>query len=117
MPRKFRGCRFFVCCAIEKGIKGRMEMAFTEKELEKKSLSEIGRLVLGYEQKIKELAGSIMSGLAKPADMMALNSDLALLKKMKERKVKEQNRPIQQGQSKAAAPLKSYDDYMKNKKK
>jgi hypothetical protein len=91
-------------------------MAYTEKELERKTLSEIGRLILGYEQKIKEFASSVKSGIAKPADLMALNSDLAMLKKVQERKMKEQNRPIQQGQSKAATPLKSYDDYMKSKK-
>jgi hypothetical protein len=93
-----------------------MEMAFTEKELEKKTLSEIGRLILGYEQKIKELASNIKIGLATPAEMMALNSDLAMLKKVQNRKMKGQNRPIQQVQPKTAAPLKSYDDYLKNKK-
>ena len=91
-------------------------MAFTEKDLEKKTSSEIGRLILGYEQKIKEFATNLRAGLAKPADLMALNSDLALLKKVQERKMKDQKRPIQSGQSKAAAPLKSYDDYLKNKK-
>jgi hypothetical protein len=93
-----------------------MEMAFTEKELERKSLSEIGRLILGYEKKIKETAGILKTGLVKPTDIMALNSDLAMLKKAQERKMKEQNRPIQQGQTKAAAPLKSYDDFLKSKK-
>jgi hypothetical protein len=89
-----------------------MEMAYTEKDLEKKSLSEIGTLVLGYEQKLKELAG-----MAKPADMMALNSDLAMLKKVRDKKMQEQSHTIQRGQPKvAAAPLKSYDDYLKNKK-
>jgi hypothetical protein len=92
-------------------------MAYTEKELERKTLSEIGRLILGYEQKIKELAGNLRLGRAKPADMIALNSDLAMLKKVQDKKMKEQNIPIQRGQSKAATPLKSFDDYMKNKKK
>jgi len=92
-------------------------MALTEKELEKKTLSEIGRMILGYEQEIKELADNLRAGLAKPTDMLALNSDLALLKKVSERKMKGQNRPIQQGQSKAAVPLKSYDDYLKSKSK
>ena len=91
-------------------------MAFTEKDLEKKTSSEIGRLILGYEQKIKEFATNLRAGLAKPADLMALNSDLALLKKTQERKMKDQKRPIQPGQSKTATPLKSYDDYLKNKK-
>jgi hypothetical protein len=94
-----------------------MEMAYTEKELERKSLSEIGSLILGYEKKVKEIANSMGSGLAKPADLMALNSDLAMLKKARDKKMKEQNRPIQQGQSKPAAPLKSYDDFLKNKKR
>ena len=91
-------------------------MAISEKEVEKKTLSEIGRLVLGYEQKIKEFAGNLRAGLAKPTDLMALNSDLAALKKVQERKMKEQKRPLQPGQPKTAAPLKSYDDYLKNKK-
>jgi len=91
-------------------------MGLTEKDLEKKTLSEIGRLELGYEEKIKELAVNIRAGLAKPTDMLTLNSDLALLKKVRERKFKEQSRPIQPGKTKAAAPLKSYDDYLKSKK-
>jgi hypothetical protein len=91
-------------------------MALTEKDLEKKSLSEIGSLLIGYEKKIKELAGNIASGLAKPADMLALNSDLALLKKVRDKKAQAQNRSIPKVQPKAAAPLKSYDDYLKGKK-
>jgi hypothetical protein len=93
-----------------------VEMAFTEKELEKKTLSEIGRLTLGYEHKIKELASHLKIGTAKPADMIALNSDLAMLKKVQDKKMKEQNIPIQRGQSRAATPLKSFDDYLKSKK-
>jgi HJR/Mrr/RecB family endonuclease len=93
-------------------------MAYTEKEVEKKTLSEISSLVLGHEQKIKELANAIGLGMAKPADMMSVNSDLALLKKVLDKKMKEQNHTIQRGQQKApSAPLKSFDDYMKNKKK
>ena len=92
-------------------------MAYTEKELEKKTLSEIGSLVLAHEKKIKELAGSIRSGNAKPADMLALNSDLALLKKMRDKKTQEQSRSIKREPPKTSAPLKSYDDYLKNKKK
>jgi len=91
-------------------------MALTEKEIEKKSLSEIGRLILGYEEKIKGLAASIKTGKAKPADMIALNSDLALLKKVNERKMSGSKRPLQQATSKPAAPLKSFDDYLNSKK-
>jgi hypothetical protein len=91
-------------------------MAYTEKEVEKMTLSEIGSLILGHEKKIKDLAGQLGAGLAKPIDMMTLNSDLAMLKKVREKKLKEQNRSIPHGQSKAAAPLKSYDDYLKSKK-
>jgi len=90
-------------------------MALTEKELERKSLSEIGSLVLGYEKKIKELADELKAGRAKPADMMSLNSDLALLKKMRDKKMQEQSHSIKHEQPKAA-PLKSYEDYLKNKK-
>jgi hypothetical protein len=93
-----------------------MGMAYTEKEVEKKTLSEIGSLILGHEKKIRELAGNIGSGFAKPADMMALNSDLAMLKKTRDKKMQEQNRSIPRGQSKTATPLKSYDDYLKSKK-
>jgi hypothetical protein len=94
-----------------------MKMAFTESELERKTLSEIGSLVLGYEQKIKELAVNIGTGLVKPAEMMALNSDLAMLKKARDKKMQDQGRSIQRGQPKTAAPLRSYDDYLKNKNK
>jgi hypothetical protein len=90
-------------------------MAYTEKDLEKKSLSDIGALVLGHEKKIKEIAGKIGAGLAKPAEMISLNSDLALLKKVLNKKTQEQSRSIQHG-PKEAAPLKSFDDYIKNKK-
>jgi len=92
-------------------------MAFTEKELEGKSLSEIASLLMGCERKIKELADSIRIGEAKPADMMALNSDLALLKKMRDKKTEVQSRTIKRGQQpKTNTPLKSYDDYLKSKK-
>jgi hypothetical protein len=93
-----------------------MEMALTEKDVEKKSLSEIGSLILGYEKKIKEVAGDIGKGRAKPADLMHLNSDLALLKKARDKKMQEQGRSIHREQPRAAAPLKSYDDYLKSKK-
>jgi hypothetical protein len=92
-------------------------MAFTEKELEKKSLSEIGSLVLGYEKKVKEIANIIGAGKAKPVDLMSVNSDLALLKKVRDKKMQEQEHSIPRVQTKAAAPLKSFDDYLKNKKK
>jgi len=91
-------------------------MVFTEKELEKKTLSEIEGLILAYEERMKELAINIRAGLAKPAEMMALNSNLAMLKKVNEKKMNEHNRPIQQVHSKAAVPLKSYEDYLKSKK-
>ena len=92
-------------------------MAFTEKELEKKSLSELGSLVLGYEQKLKDIAGDIRSGLAKPADIMALNSDLAMLKKVRDKKAQKHSNSIKHEPPKPAAPLKSYDDFLKSKKK
>jgi hypothetical protein len=92
-------------------------MALTEKDLEKKTLSEIGSLIIGYEKKIKEFAGQIKTGQAKPADMLALNSDLALLKKARDKKAQAQGRTVKREQPKAAAPLKSYDDYLKSKKK
>ena len=92
-------------------------MAYTEKELDGKTLSEISSLLLGCEKKIKELAGDIRTGQAKPADMLALNSDLALLKKMRDKKSQEQGRTIKRGQpTKTSKPLKSYDDYLKSKK-
>jgi len=92
-------------------------MAYTEKELEKKTLSEISALVLGQEKKIKELAGNVGVGIAKPADIMAMNSDLALLKKVRDKKMQEQSHMVPKGQPKAAAPMKSYEDYLKSKKK
>jgi len=94
------------------------KMAYTEKELEKKSLSEISALLIGCEKKIKNLAGDIKCGMATPADMMALSSDLAMLKKVRDKKAEEQGRSIKRDtQPKPAAPLKSYEDYVKNKKK
>jgi hypothetical protein len=95
---------------------GSIKMALTEKDVEKKTLSEIGSLIIGYEKKIKELAGQIKTGQAKPADMMALSSDLALLKKARDKKSQAQGRTVKREQPKAAAPLKSYDDYLKDKK-
>jgi len=91
-------------------------MAYTEKELEKKTLSELGSLVMGHEKKIKEMAISIRSGQAKPADLMALNSDLAMLKTALAKKTNEQGRSLKHEAPKTAAPLKSYDDYLKSKK-
>jgi len=92
-------------------------MAYTEKELEGKSLSEIASLLLGCEKQIKELAVNIRTGQATPADMMALSSDLAMLKKMRDKKTEVQSRTIKRGQQpKSSTPLKSYDDYVKSKK-
>jgi len=91
-------------------------MALTEKDVEKKTLSEIGSLIIGYEKKIKELAGQIKTGQAKPADMMALSSDLALLKKARDKKAQAQGRTVKREQPKTNTPLKSYDDYLKSKK-
>jgi hypothetical protein len=94
-----------------------MEMIYSEKDLEKKPLAEIGALVLGHEQKIKELAGNIKAGLAKPADMLTLNSYLAMLRKVRDKKMQEQSLSIPRERPKAAAPMKSYDDYLKSKNK
>jgi DNA repair protein RadC len=92
-------------------------MALTEKEVEKKTLSEIGSLERGYQKKMSELASHLGSGMVKPADMMALNADLAILKKVKDKKMKEQSSLNKPQPQKKAAPLKSYEDFMKNKKK
>jgi hypothetical protein len=93
-------------------------MGNTEKELEKKSLAEITALVLAHEKKIKELAEDIKIGKAKPTSMLALNSELALLKKARDKKMHEQERSIQRGQlARPAVQMKSYDDYLKSKKK
>jgi len=88
-------------------------MGFLENELEKKTLSELGALVLGYEQKIKELAEKIKYGEAKPADMMALNSDLAMLKRVRDKKMSAQSKIVPHAQPKAAVELKSYEDYVR----
>jgi len=87
-------------------------MVFSENELEKKTLAELAALVLGYEQKIKELAEKIKYGEAKPANMMALNSDLALLKKVRDKKMSAQSKLVPRAQPKAAVELKSYEDYV-----
>jgi hypothetical protein len=93
-------------------------MAFTEKDLEKKNLAEISALALGYEQKIKDLANNIKSGIAKPVDMLTLNSELALVRKVRDKKMAEHENSIHKGHHpKATKPLKSYDDYLRNKKK
>jgi len=92
-------------------------MTFSENELEKKSLSELGALVFGYEKKINELAKKIRYGEAKPADMMALNSDLAMLKKVRDKKMNAQSKIVPHAQPKTAAPLKSYEDYISKKSK
>jgi hypothetical protein len=92
-------------------------MAFTEKDLEKKNLAEISALALGYEQKIKDLANNIKSGIAKPVDMLTLNSELALVRKVRDKKMAEHENSIRREKPKASKPLKSYDDYLRNKKK
>jgi predicted ATP-dependent Lon-type protease len=92
-----------------------MKMLYKEKDLEKKTLTEIGTLILGQEQKIKEFAAKIGTGKAKPADMMAFNSDLALLKKVLDKKMHEQTNSIPRVQPKAAKQMKSYEDYLKSK--
>jgi hypothetical protein len=93
-----------------------MGMAFTENELDKKTLAEITALVLGYEHKIKDLANNIKSGVAKPVDMMTLNSEVALLRKVRDKKMAEQEHSIHRGHPKAATQMKSYEDYLKSKK-
>ncbi|MDR2952286.1 MAG: hypothetical protein LBU82_03490 [Treponema sp.] len=92
-------------------------MALSEKEVEKKTLTEIGSLVRGYEKKIKESVSNLGSGLVKPADVMAMNSDLAILKKVMTKKMEEQSGKTKKEPPKPAAPLKSYEDFLKNKKK
>jgi len=87
-------------------------MGLTEHELEKKTLAELGALVLGYEQKIKELAEKIKYGEAKPVTMMALNSDLAMIKKARDKKASAQSKIVPHAQPKAAVELKSYEDYI-----
>jgi len=88
-------------------------MGFIEHELEKKTLSELGALVYGYEQKVKELAKKIGYGEAKPADMMAMNADLAMLKRVRDKKMNIQSKMVPQAKPKTAVELKSYEDYVK----
>jgi len=88
-------------------------MLFSEHELEKKTLKELGALIFGFEQKVDELANKIRRGEAKPADMLALNSDLALLKKVRDKKMTVQSKIIPHAQPKTAVELKSYEDYVK----
>ena len=90
-------------------------MALSEKELEKKTLSEVSAMVRGYEQKSKDLAKMVGDGRAKPADLISMNSDLALLKKTLEKKLKEQSRLVPRGQPKSNTPLKSFEDYERSK--
>jgi len=92
-------------------------MLFSETELEKKTLKEIGALIFGFEQKVDELANKIRRGEAKPADMLALTADLALLKKVRDKKASAQSKIVPRGQPKAAVELKSYEDYVSNKTK
>jgi hypothetical protein len=90
-------------------------MKLTEKDLEKKTLAEIGALARGYEEKSRELAAKVGDGRAKPADLISHNAALALLKKVLAKKTAEQDKHVQRGQTKSAGPLKSYEDYVKNK--
>jgi hypothetical protein len=90
-------------------------MALAERELEKKNLTEIGALIRGYEKKSKELAIQVGAGNAKPTDLMTLNSDLAMLKKVLDKKITEQKRLVPQASRKDAPELKSYDDYLRER--
>jgi hypothetical protein len=93
-------------------------MALKEKDLEKKTVQEIETMIQFQEAKSKEIANKVGAGKAKPTDMLTVNADLALLKKIHEKKVlKDNSRLGQQGQKKPAAPLKSYEDFMKNHQK
>jgi hypothetical protein len=92
-------------------------MALSEKDLEKKSLADIEGMIFSCEQKSKELAAKVGSGQAKTSDMISVNSDLALLRKVRDKKMlKEGTRLGPRMQSRPAAPLKSYEDYLKTKK-
>jgi hypothetical protein len=90
-------------------------MALSEKEREKKPLSEIGALIRGYEKKSKDIAAMVGAGKAKPADMLTLSSDLAVLKKVYDKKMNEQGRMVPRGQPKSSEPLKSFEDYERGK--
>jgi hypothetical protein len=92
-------------------------MALSEKDLEKKNLADLDALILGYEQKSKEIAQKVGTGHAKPADLMSVNSDLVLLRKVRDKKMSKEKRLVQHSQPKAAAPLRSYEDYVNTHKK
>jgi hypothetical protein len=92
-------------------------MTFNEADLEKKTMAEIESLIFGYEQKSKEIALKVGTGQAKPADMMTVNSELLLLRKVHEKKMMKEQRLVHQTPTKAAAPLKSYEDYMSSHNK
>jgi hypothetical protein len=87
-------------------------MALTEKDLEKKNLADLDALILGCEQKSKEIALKVGTGHAKPADMMAVNSELVLLRKVRDKKMAKEKRLVHTPQPKAAAPLRSFEDYV-----
>jgi hypothetical protein len=92
-------------------------MAIKEADLERMPIAEIEGLIFGAEQKSKEIAQKVGLGQAKPADMMAVNSDLLLLRKVHEKKMmKDKRLSSSHTQSKPAAPLKSYEDYLKTHK-
>jgi hypothetical protein len=61
-------------------------MALKESDLEKKSMSEIEALISGYELKSKEVAIKVGAGQAKLSDITSVNSDLATLRRVHEKK-------------------------------
>jgi hypothetical protein len=88
-------------------------MALAEKDLEKKSLADIEGMIFSYEQRSKDLAAKVGSGQAKTSDMISVNSDLALLRKLRDKKMlKEGTRLGPRTQQKSSAPLKSYEDFL-----
>jgi hypothetical protein len=91
--------------------------AFKEADLEKMHIAEIEGLIFGAEQKSKEIAQKVGIGQAKPADMMAVNADLLLLRKVHDKKMmKEKRLTSSHVSSRPATPLKSYEDYLKDHK-
>jgi hypothetical protein len=104
--------RFLWYNKICRNILRSIAMALSEKDLEKKNLADLDALILGCEQKSKEIAQKVGTGQAKPADMMAVNSELVLLRKVRDKKLLHDKRLVTHTQPKAAAPLRSYEDYM-----
>jgi hypothetical protein len=92
-------------------------MALKEADLEKLPMAQIEGLIFGAEQKSKEIAQKVGLGQAKPADMMSVNADLLLLRKVHEKKMmKDKRLTSSHTSSKPAAPLKSYEDFLKTHK-